>query len=121
MACLTCIDALRRLRRRPRLECSEQPVDVASGDPSPLEVALRRDTQRSVEALLATTSQECRNLWSMIQMGLTYKEMATRVGVAETTLRVRVYRCRRRALELLESNVLPARDDERKVESDGLP
>jgi RNA polymerase sigma-70 factor (ECF subfamily) len=121
MACLTCIDALRRLRRRPRLETDEESAEVASSEPSPLDIALQLDARRSLNALFASTSPECRKLWTMIHLGLSYKEMATRVGVAEGTLRVRVHRCRRRALELLDGNAAPSPGDDDRVESDGLP
>jgi DNA-directed RNA polymerase specialized sigma24 family protein len=36
----------------------------------------------------------------MVLAGLSYREMSDRTGVAEGTLRVRVLRCRKRAIEL---------------------
>jgi RNA polymerase sigma factor (sigma-70 family) len=41
---------------------------------------------------------DCRELWRMIHAGLSYREMSTRLGVAEGTLRVRVLRCREKAV-----------------------
>jgi DNA-directed RNA polymerase specialized sigma24 family protein len=38
----------------------------------------------------------------MVLAGLTYREMSSRTEVAEGALRVRVLRCRKRALELRE-------------------
>jgi RNA polymerase sigma-70 factor (ECF subfamily) len=111
VACLTCIDAVRRLRRRPPMETDETAAEVPSPEPSPLDLTLRRDTDRSVRAVLDSTSPQCQELWRMIHQGLSYKEMASRVGVAEGTLRVRVHRCRCEALEVLNGNASPRPDD----------
>ena len=62
---------------------------VAAEDPSEKDLLLR---------VLDRSSQECRDLWKMIVLGLSYKEMSQRLGVAEGTLRVRVLRCRERAI-----------------------
>lgn len=47
-------------------------------------------------------SRDCRELWTMIVAGLSYREMSLRLGVAEGTLRVRVLRCREKASTLRE-------------------
>lgn len=62
---------------------------VAADDPAERDLLLR---------VLDRSSQECRDLWKMIVLGLSYKEMSQRLGVAEGTLRVRVLRCRERAI-----------------------
>lgn len=41
---------------------------------------------------------DCRELWRMIAAGFSYREMGLRMNVAEGTLRVRVLRCRERAV-----------------------
>jgi RNA polymerase sigma factor (sigma-70 family) len=55
---------------------------------------------------------ECRELWRLIVMGHSYREMSQRLGVAEGTLRVRVLRCREKAValrgELLGGHPAPA-------------
>jgi DNA-directed RNA polymerase specialized sigma24 family protein len=48
--------------------------------------------------VLDRSSQECRELWRMLLLGLSYREMSQRLEVAEGTLRVRVLRCRERAV-----------------------
>jgi RNA polymerase sigma-70 factor (ECF subfamily) len=116
VACLTCLDALRRRRRRPRLEGEEAAIQVPSTDPSPLDHALRHDSQRSLGIVFAAAAPECRELWHMIQEGLSYREMSARMSVAEGTLRVRVHRCRRRAVEALDGKA--AADQE--TGTDGL-
>lgn len=50
--------------------------------------------------VLDRSSQECRELWRMLLLGLSYREMSRRLDVAEGTLRVRVLRCRERAVSL---------------------
>ena len=64
--------------------------------------------------VLDRASQECRELWRMLVLGLSYREMSLRLQVAEGTLRVRVLRCRERAVasraELLGSKTAPARN-----------
>jgi len=46
----------------------------------------------------------------MIHAGLSYKEMSDRLGVAEGTLRVRVLRCREKAVAA-RGELLPGRLD----------
>lgn len=50
--------------------------------------------------VLAEMSEECRRLWQMLFEGLSYQQMSQVLGVAEGALRVRVLRCRRKALAL---------------------
>jgi DNA-directed RNA polymerase specialized sigma24 family protein len=64
---------------------------VAAHDPAELDLLLR---------VVDRASPDCRDLWKMIVLGLSYKEMSGRLGVAEGTLRVRVLRCRERAIAL---------------------
>jgi DNA-directed RNA polymerase specialized sigma24 family protein len=45
---------------------------------------------------------ECRRLWRMLVDGFSYREMSDEYGVSEGALRVRVLRCRRKALEVRE-------------------
>lgn len=52
--------------------------------------------------VLAEMDEDCRNLWSMLVDGWSYKEMSRETGVSEGALRVRVLRCRRRAQEVRE-------------------
>jgi len=53
-----------------------------------------------VQRVLQRVSGECRELWRLIVLGHSYHEMSQRLGVAEGTLRVRVLRCRERAVAL---------------------
>jgi RNA polymerase sigma factor (sigma-70 family) len=53
-----------------------------------------------VQRVLERVSGDCRELWRLIAMGHSYREMSHRMGVAEGTLRVRVLRCREKAVAL---------------------
>jgi RNA polymerase sigma-70 factor (ECF subfamily) len=110
----TCLDQIRSQTKWQwvDLEILEQddgraagPVQAAAGDPVERDLLLR---------VLDRASQECRELWRMLVLGLSYREMSLRLQVAEGTLRVRVLRCRERAVasraELLGGNAAPARN-----------
>jgi RNA polymerase sigma-70 factor (ECF subfamily) len=94
----TCLDQIRSQTKWQwaDLEILEQddgratgPVQVAADDPVERDLLLR---------VLDRASQECRELWRMLVHGLSYREMSLRLQVAEGTLRVRVLRCRERAV-----------------------
>lgn len=50
--------------------------------------------------LVAELPAECRKLWRMILQGISYRAMSRETGLTEEALRVRVHRCRKRALAL---------------------
>lgn len=93
-----CLNRLRNARRW-------QWTDLAAVDQ---EAAARLDTRLDgIEGLalrdlivrvLEAVPEECRKLWSMLVAGSSYGEMAARLKVKEGTLRVRVRRCRMRAI-----------------------
>lgn len=101
------IDRLRALGRRTW-------VDIESLElPAPAPTALEQ-LSRSEQVAVALRVQErvpqpCRELWQMLRQGLSYREMSRRLGVAEGALRVRVLRCRQRALELREKILAESR------------
>jgi RNA polymerase sigma factor (sigma-70 family) len=101
VVCHTCLDQIRSQGKWQwaDLDTLEQDDGRASGrlprtemaDPAERDLLLR---------VLDRSSQDCRELWRMLLLGLSYKEMSLRVQVAEGTLRVRVLRCRERAVSL---------------------
>ncbi|HEX3127958.1 MAG TPA: RNA polymerase sigma factor [Thermoanaerobaculia bacterium] len=110
----TCLDQIRSQTKWQwaDLEVLEQDDGRAAGLAQPVaEDAAERDLLLRV---VDRASQECRELWRMLVMGLSYREMSLRLQVAEGTLRVRVLRCRERAVasraELLGSKTAPARN-----------
>lgn len=105
----SCLDALRRLKRRPELEPADPEAPIASSDPSPLDHVLDQDSRRLLLTALASVPAECRELWGSILRGLSYREISGRMGLTEGALRVRAHRCRKRAVEALGGNAAPIR------------
>ncbi len=94
----TCID---RLRRRARwqwqgLEDLDHRGVLSTGSGQSERRALRDLMLQVVER----TPEECRLLWRMVLEGFSYREMSERLSVSEATLRVRVLRCRKRAIQV---------------------
>jgi RNA polymerase sigma-70 factor (ECF subfamily) len=100
----TCLDALRRQKRRPQMETMEPEAPLPSNDPSPLDRAMGADAQRKLLMALAAVPEDCRELWGFILSGMSYQQIGARLGVAEGALRVRAHRCRKRAVEALRGN-----------------
>lgn len=93
-----CIDRIRARRRRQFLSVEDEDLEDPRGVTD--EVFVSREEARRLLRLLDQMPQQCRELWSCLEEGLTYQEMSERLGVSEGALRVRVSRCRQRAAEL---------------------
>jgi len=96
----TCLDRLRAGQRwnYVELDATDAEVDAALGERPPERVwSAERDLLLRV---LAEMGEECRRLWRMLVDGFSYREMSEQTGVSEGALRVRVLRCRRRAVEV---------------------
>jgi RNA polymerase sigma-70 factor (ECF subfamily) len=105
----TCLDAMRRQKRRPALEPVDDDAPLPSAEPSPLDRVLSDDARRRLLTALEAVPADCRELWRMILSGLSYQQISTQTGVAEGALRVRAHRCRKRAAEALTGNAPPLR------------
>ena len=95
----TCLDRIRSQGRRRETELDEEGL----GEMSTLVSGDRRQRSESldlVQRILAEVPEECRRLWAMVLAGHSYREMGSTLDVAEGTLRVRVMRCRKKALEI---------------------
>ena len=103
----TCLDAMRRQKRRPMMEAVDADAPLPADDPSPLDLLIHEDSRRRLLAALEAVPADCRDLWRLILSGLSYQQIGARMGVAEGALRVRAYRCRTRAIEALSGNVTP--------------
>lgn len=96
----TCLDQIRSQGKWQftDLDTADQEDGRAAG---PLRVAVDDPAERDLlMRVLDRASPDCRDLWKMLLLGLSYKEMSQRLQVAEGTLRVRVLRCRERAIAL---------------------
>lgn len=100
----TCLDALRRQKRRPLHEPADPEARLPSPEPSPADRLAERDQSRLLLAVLDSVPPDCRDLWQRILRGLSYAEIGREMGVSEGALRVRALRCRKRALEALGGN-----------------
>lgn len=94
-----CLDRLRQRHRRRWLELADPlepdlPPAAAPGD----EPAARQETRDLLRRVLDQMPEDCRELWQMLVAGLSYREMSTRTGASEGALRVRVLRCRKKAV-----------------------
>lgn len=73
--------------------------------------AQRQDHSQEMRDLLLRildrVPRECREMWRLIALGHSYREMSKRLGVAEGTLRVRVLRCREKAMALRAELLTP--------------
>jgi RNA polymerase sigma factor (sigma-70 family) len=92
-----CLNRLRAKRGKQWVDPDE--VELVDPEPSPFEGARRRSELELALRVLAEMPEGCRELWAMIHRGLDYATMAEQTGVAAGTLRVRVLRCRERAIE----------------------
>jgi RNA polymerase sigma factor (sigma-70 family) len=105
----TCLDQLRSQNRWQWADL--EALDEGSSAAAPPAAAGHEDRDL-VQRVLERVSDECRELWRLIVMGHSYREMSQRLGVAEGTLRVRVLRCREKAaavrVELLGGHPAPA-------------
>lgn len=91
-----CLNRLRGLRGRQWLDVSD--LELVDGEPTPFEQTRRRESLDLALRVLARMPEACVELWSMLHRGLGYDEMGERLGVAAGTLRVRVLRCREKAV-----------------------
>lgn len=120
----TCLDLLRARGKRQWTDLDE--VDKGNGNDLRFQAPPSRTEDRDLlTRVLVQVSRDCRELWRLIVAGLSYREMSLRLGVAEGTLRVRVLRCREKAVvlrdELLSGSSLkqrntPARRSPNKLE-----
>lgn len=93
----TCLDQLRAQTKWKWADLEE--VDQPGSGPAAVPAgAARQEDKDLLLRVLEQVPQDCREMWRMIVAGLSYREMSLRLGVAEGTLRVRVLRCRERAV-----------------------
>ncbi|HXT20584.1 MAG TPA: sigma-70 family RNA polymerase sigma factor [Thermoanaerobaculia bacterium] len=93
-----CVDRLRVLGRRDMVEIDEEAL--AFDAPSALDELAQRETAALAARIAAALPAPCRELWEMIADGMSYRQMSGATGLSEGAIRVRVHRCRQRAIEL---------------------
>lgn len=95
----TCLD---RIRSGNRWTYVEYDAEGSVADPiaQPPQERVWSPERDLLVRVLARMSEDCRKLWKMVIEGLSYREMSHSTGVSEGALRVRVLRCRKRAIEV---------------------
>lgn len=93
-----CIDRLRALSRRDWVDL--EALDLPARAPSALDALTRSEAVDLALRVVEEMPESCRELWRMLEQGDSYREMSRLLGLAEGTLRARVLRCRRRALDV---------------------
>jgi RNA polymerase sigma-70 factor, ECF subfamily len=97
----TCIDRLRASSRW-RWEGLEELDHRGVLSRNPLQ-GTRQEFRDLMLRVVDQTSEDCRRLWRMVLDGYSYRDMSKEVGIAEATLRVRVLRCRKKAVEIRDN------------------
>ena len=109
----SCLDQLRAQSRWQWTGLDDLDEGGGGGATSP-PAAEGHEERDLAQRVLRRVSAECRDMWRLIAMGHSYREMSLRMGVAEGTLRVRVLRCREKAVtlrdEMLAHGALPGRN-----------
>lgn len=94
----TCLTFIRKELRIETVEfdAAFEAVDLAAV--SPVDQVMQRETESIALRVWAEMSADCRDLWQLILKGMGYDEMSRLKQVASVTLRVRVLRCREKAV-----------------------
>ncbi len=108
----TCLDRIRAGERWNLVEYEAGAAEEA--DPAAVMPRPARGWSPDRDLLLRVVARMdggCRDLWRMVIEGLSYREMSRHTGVSEGALRVRVLRCRKRAIEVRDELARVGRDD----------
>ncbi len=92
----TCLDHIRSQKQWRWIDLESVEVLELSQHRS-ADQARRTESRDLLRRVLRALSAECRQVWSMIVAGMSYREIGAKLQVAEGTLRVRALRCRRKA------------------------
>ena len=95
-----CIDHLRAQRRPPPIDIDDLVDSVASGEESPLDRFMRQESIEKTLVMLEAAPADCRRAWGLILAGRSYAEISEELGTTEGALRVKLLRCRRKAIAL---------------------
>ncbi len=95
-----CLNRIRDRSRRPESADEEAARQVPDPARPVLAGILERESADLVLRFVETLPAQCRHLWRLILAGRSYREISGETGISEGALRVRVLRCRRRAVAL---------------------
>ena len=103
-----CLNRLRDLARRPEAELGEEALRLPDPARPVLALLVERESEDRLRRFLEASPADCRRLWGLILAGRSYREISRETGVSEGALRVRVMRCRQRAVARWESWIGPS-------------
>ncbi|MCG8457693.1 MAG: sigma-70 family RNA polymerase sigma factor [Holophagales bacterium] len=92
------LDLRRARERRHLVEISELELPVA--EPSAYERLSDRQKLEMAMGIVEEMPEGCRRLWWLVQEGKSFRQIGAELGASEGSLRVRLSRCRQKALEL---------------------
>lgn len=98
----SCLDLVRKASRWRWTDLEDSAEAQEIGEQKRQDETLSLSTTDLLTRVMERVSGECRRLWQMIFSGLSYREMSETLEVKEGALRVRVLRCRKKALEVRE-------------------
>jgi RNA polymerase sigma-70 factor (ECF subfamily) len=95
-----CINQIRAQSKRDWVNLEDVAERSLPDESMPANQLLKKESGEMLLRVLEKMPEECRQMWGMILAGLSYQEMSRQLGVSEGTLRVRVLRCRKRAVSV---------------------
>jgi RNA polymerase sigma factor (sigma-70 family) len=99
----SCLDLVRKASRWRWTDIEDSPEVQEIVDRRDQEENLSLATTDLLTRVMEQVSEECRRLWQMLFDGLSYREMGAALDVKEGALRVRVLRCRKKAIEVRQA------------------
>ena len=96
----TCLDQIRSQKKWQWTDLDDLEDRGNGGTSLPQTTPPGHEDRDLLLRVLEQVPQDCRELWRMVLAGFSYRDMSLRLGVAEGTLRVRVLRCREKAVAL---------------------
>lgn len=93
-----CLNRIRDAARRPENEPEKAADGLADPGRPAVDRLLARESVDLLQRFMATMSEDCRRLWDRILAGRSYREMSQETGISAGALRVRVLRCRQKAV-----------------------
>jgi RNA polymerase sigma factor (sigma-70 family) len=99
----SCLDLVRKASRWRWTDIEDSPEVQKLADRRDQEETISLAMTDLLTRVMEQVSDECRRLWQMILDGLSYREMGAALEVKEGALRVRVLRCRKKAVEVRQA------------------
>lgn len=97
-----CLTFIRKETRFETVEIDEASEKIDNHSGSPFETVSQKENETVALRVWSEMSADCRDLWQMILRGMSYDEMSKAKDIASGTLRVRVLRCREKAVIVRE-------------------